>query len=135
MENTGKVPGKTLAVVSEGLYLLNLLFPLVTWLALLVVYLRQRDSAPELGKIHLRQTFVAATLSSTIFLFANLLVLVLGGYRSISTLVIFEVYFMAVVPLFFIPGLIGLIKAMSEQPYRFPLIGRRVLADKPRAPL
>lgn len=128
VENTDKAPGKTLAVVAEGLYMLNLLFPLVTWLALLVLYLRKRDSAPELGKIHLRQAFVAATLSSTIFLLANLLILVLGGYRSISALVIFEVYFIAVVPLFLIPGLIGLIKAMSGQPYRFPLIGRRVLA-------
>ena len=54
-----------------------------------------------------------------------LLILLLGGYRSLHALVIFEVYYILVVPLFLIPGLIGLIKAMAGQIYRYPLIGGR----------
>ncbi len=119
---SGKLPGRALAITAEGLYLLNLLFPVVTWLALLVVWLRRRNEAPELGRVHLRQAFVAATLATALFLLLNLLVMALGGYRSMAALVLFEAWFIVIVPIFLIPGLIALLKAMAGETWRFPLI-------------
>lgn len=123
-DNTPEPAGSPIAVISEGLYLLNLLFPLLPLLGLGWLYSRHRKHETALVRIHLRQAFFAALLSSCVFLAANLLVLVLGGYFSLHALIIFEVYYIFVVPLFLIPGLIGLIKAISAQVYKFPLIGR-----------
>ncbi|MEW8323190.1 MAG: hypothetical protein AB2606_11155 [Candidatus Thiodiazotropha taylori] len=118
------VEGKTLAVISEGLYLLNLLFPLLPLLALTWLWLRHRGSATGLLFNHLRQAFIGAVIASILFTAANLLIIILGGYRSLHALIIFELYYIICVPLLLIPGLLGLIKAMAGQSYRFPLIGR-----------
>ncbi len=117
--------GKSLAIISEGLYLLNLLFPLLPLLGLAWLHYRHRNSEFDLVRNHLPQAFIGACISCSIFIAANLLVLALGGYGSIAALITFEVYFIAVVPLFLIPGLMALIKAMSGQQFRYPLIGRK----------
>ncbi|MBL3598597.1 MAG: hypothetical protein JMN25_01855 [gamma proteobacterium endosymbiont of Lamellibrachia anaximandri] len=117
--------GKTLAIISEGLYLLNLLFPLLPLLGLAWLRYRHRSSEFDLVRNHLPQAFIGACISSSIFVAANLLILALGGYGSIAALITFEVYFIAVVPLFLIPGLMALIKAMSGQQCRYPLIGSK----------
>ena len=127
MQEPDTVPepaGSPLAIISEGLYLLNLLFPLLPLLGLSWFYSRHRNHATALVRIHLRQAFIAAFISTGIFLGANLLILSLGGYFSLHALIIFEVYYIFVVPLLLFPGLIGLTKAISAQVYRFPLIGR-----------
>ncbi|MBV2090643.1 MAG: hypothetical protein KUF72_07120 [Candidatus Thiodiazotropha sp. (ex Ctena orbiculata)] len=118
------VEGKTLAVISEGLYLLNLLFPLLPLLALAWLWLRHRGSATGLLLNHLRQAFIGAVIATLLFTTANLLIIILGGYHSLHALIIFELYYIICVPLLLIPGLLGLIKAMAGQTYRFPLIGR-----------
>ncbi|RLJ19023.1 hypothetical protein DJ031_10030 [bacterium endosymbiont of Escarpia laminata] len=117
--------GKPLAIISQGLYLLNLLFPLLPMIGLAWLRYRHRNSEFVLLRNHLPQAFIGACISSGIFIAANLLILLLGNYGSIASLIIFEVYFIAVVPLFLIPGLMALIKAMSGQQYRYPLIGRK----------
>jgi uncharacterized membrane protein len=127
MSETETTPeaGKTLAVASEGLYLLNLLFPLLPLLGLAWLRYRYRHHTATLVCNHLPQAFLAACITSGVFLAANILILYLGGYRSIHALIIFEVYFILIVPLFLIPGLIGLIKAMSAQTFHYPLIGSK----------
>lgn len=118
-----EIPGKALAVISAGLYLINLLLPLLPLLGLVWLYFQHRNHAPRLAKINLMQALIGAALSSALFAAANILILSLGGYRSLHALIVFEVYYILVVPLFLIPGLITLVKAMSGQLYRFPLIG------------
>jgi uncharacterized Tic20 family protein len=123
-KSAAEADGKRLAVISEGLYLFNLLFPVIPLLGLGWIYSRHRGHEIGLVRNHLGQAFFGATIATTIFLAGNALILLLGGYHSISALIIFEVYFIIVVPLFLIPGLLGLIKAMASQHYRYPLIGR-----------
>lgn len=115
--------GKTLAIVSQGLYLLNLLIPLLPLVVLSLLYLNRDVGGKPLARINLTQALIGAGISSLLFIAANLLILLLGGYRSLQALIIFEVYYILLVPVFLIPGLIALIKAMSGQIYRFPLIG------------
>ena len=116
--------GKTLAVISEGLYLLNLLFPLLPVVVLAWLWWRHRRHAKALVRNHLHQSLFGAVIVSIVFMAANLLIIFLDGYRSLQALVIFEAYYIVCVPLLLVPGLIGLVKAMAGQAYRFPLIGR-----------
>ena len=73
---------------------------------------------------HLGQALAGALISTTLFILANLIIVLQGGYRSVTALIVFEVYFVVVVPIMLIPGLMALIKAMSGEPFRYPLIGR-----------
>jgi uncharacterized membrane protein len=113
------------AIIAEGLYLLNLLFPLFPMLGLAPMYLKRRKH-PEFIRLHIAQAFWAALISLALFVGANLLVLALGGYRGIQGLVVFEVYYIAIIPLFLVPGLLALIKALSGQGFRYPLLGKFV---------
>ncbi len=82
MQETDTAPepaGTHIAVISEGLYLLNLLFPLLPLLGLGWIYSRHRKHETALVRIHLRQAFFAALLSTCVFLAANLLILALGA--------------------------------------------------------
>ena len=117
---------KRLAVTAESLYLLNLMFPLIPLVFMLIMYRRRFGEAAALGRNHLRQSLLAAFISSGLFILANLFILAHGGYRSVAALITFEVYFIAVVPLFVVPGLMALLRAMNEQEFRYPLIGRLI---------
>ena len=123
-EEASEPSGKSIAILSEGLYLLNLLFPLLPLLGLGWLYSLYRHHETRMVRIHVRQTFYSAIISTGMFLAANLLILTLGGYFSLHALIIFEVYYIFIVPLFLLPGLVGLTKALSGQVYKFPLIGR-----------
>lgn len=118
-----------LAVVTEGLYLLGMLLPLLPMLAQVWIYARYRNHRAPVVRSHVRQCFVASLIAFGLFVAANLLALSLGGYGTWAAMVVFEVYFVALVPLLLIPGLIGLIRAMSGQDYRYPLIGGRPLGS------
>ena len=113
-----------IATTAEALYLLNLLFPLLPWLVLLAFNARHRESDSFVVRAHLRQAVIAATITTSLFLVANLVVPLVGGYKSIGALILFEIYYIVVVPVSLIPGLFGLIRAMAGESYRFPLIGK-----------
>ncbi|MES9963770.1 MAG: hypothetical protein ABW116_09520 [Candidatus Sedimenticola sp. 20ELBAFRAG] len=116
--------GKGLAVIAQALYLLNLLFPILPMLGLAGVYISRRRTAAVLAMNHLGQALAGALISTTLFILANLIIVIQGGYRSVTALIVFEVYFVVVVPIMLIPGLMALIKAMAGEPFRYPLIGR-----------
>ena len=125
----GSHAAEPLAVITEGLYLLGMLLPLLPLLPLLGqlwIYTRHRDHETPVVRNHVRQCFVATLIAFGVFAAANLLALSLGGYGTWAALVVFEVYFVVFVPLLLIPGLIGLIRAMSGQDYRYPIIGKRL---------
>ena len=49
-----EIPGREIAVAAEALYLANLmLIPGLGFIALLVLWWREKDRAPELARIHL----------------------------------------------------------------------------------
>lgn len=122
--------GKGLAIAGEGLFLLNLLFPLLPLIPLGLVYYRNRDKNNLFLESHLRQPWLAALISSALFILINIVAAVSGGYSSleniisIHTLIALEVYTLAVILPFTVPGLLGLTKAISGHAYRYPLLGR-----------
>ena len=117
-------PGQALAVAAESLYLINLLLlPGLGFLALLGLFFRYRRDAPPLARIHLRQTVSASLWAGALLIFANLLIVALGGYDSGWTWVVVILYFTTAHTTLVVLGTIGLARALAGQPYRYPLVG------------
>jgi uncharacterized Tic20 family protein len=118
-------PGQNLAVAAEVLYLANLLLlPGLAFVALLVLYYRNIRTAALLPVCHLRQTLAASLWAGALLLAANLLIVLLGGYRSPHTWMVVIIYFTTCHSTLVLLGVLGLAKAMAGQCYRYPLVGR-----------
>lgn len=123
--------GTTIAMIAEGLFFLNLfLLPVVSFVILALLYFSQRKHESRLARNHLKQAFVAAGITTALFLLTNLLIVLNGGYHSIALLIAIEVYLVVVVTPFAIIGIFGLLKAMAQQEYRYPLIGKYLIEEE-----
>jgi len=123
--------GTTIAMIAEGLFFLNLfLLPVVSFVILALLYLSQRKHESRLARNHLKQAFVAAAITTALFLLTNLVIVLNGGYQSVALLIAIEVYLVAVVTPFAIVAIFGLLKAMSQQEYRYPLIGKYLIEEE-----
>lgn len=120
-----EIPGQRLAIWAETWYLLNMLpLPVIGFGVLLWLYFRHRDQAPPLAHNHLQQT-VTATLWAAALLFGiNVLIILLGGYQTTHTWIIVFLYFITCHSAFILLGVIGLVKALAGESYRYPLVGR-----------
>lgn len=114
------------AIVAEAFYMANLLFTGFVYVALLILFFKQYKKGTLVAKAHLKQTLLAASFTTTIFLLINLYLIVNDAYASVTGLIMLETYYMAIVPLCFIPGIIGLTKGLKGEVYTFPIIGRLV---------
>ncbi len=125
-QQQAKVPGQTTANIGEGLFLLNLLLPVLPLLFLVLLNLKHRNTTNIFLRAHLKQPLIGAIISTSLFLLGSLFIILTGGYKSISIqlIIVLEAYTLVVVIPLLIPGLIGLIKAMSGDSYRYPLIGK-----------
>lgn len=124
---TEEKAGQNLAVLAEALYLINLLLlPGLAFLILLGLWLNYRGSAPRLARQHLRQaTFVSLWGGLLIAIFSGLLILA-GGLDWAGTWVLVILYFTCIHSTLVLFGMLGLVKAMAGQLWRFPLIGPRI---------
>jgi hypothetical protein len=122
-----RVPGQGLAVTAEILYLANLLLlPGLAFIVLLMVYGRYLHTAPALAVCHLRQTLSASLWAGALLLAANLIILLLGGYRSPNTWMVVILYFTTCHATLVLLGVMGLARAMAGQCFRYPLVGRPI---------
>ena len=118
-------PGQGLAIAAESLYLINLLLlPGPGFLALLWLFFHHHRDAPPLARGHLRQTVSASLWAGALLIFANLLIVALGGYDSGWTWVVVILYFTTAHTTLVVFGILGLARALAGQPYRYPLVGR-----------
>lgn len=113
------------AIIAHGLMLLNLLFPILVYLFLVLYWLKHRRSEDQLLYVAVNQAFIAATVSTTVFILANALIVSLAQYKSTFALITFEVYFVFLVPFFLIPGLMGLVKSNASLIYYYPVLGKK----------
>ena len=120
-----EIPGQSLAVWAEVLYLSNLLIaPGLAFAALLWLYFKRRTDMPALALCHLRQTISASVWAGVLLVIANLLIILLGGYAAPKTWVIVIIYFTTCHSTLVLLGVLGLAKAMAGQKYVYPLVGR-----------
>ena len=117
-------PGQGLAIAAESLYLINLLLlPGLAFLLLLGLYGRYRRTAPPLGRLHLQQTLSASLWAGGLLVIVNLLIIALGGYDVASTWVIVVLYFTTVHATLVLLGILGLVRSLAGQTFRYPLVG------------
>lgn len=118
------IPGREIAVAAEALYLANLMIvPGIAFVALLVLWFRERQRAPELARNHLGQTLAASLWAGALLVVANAAIILAGGYDSPYTWIIVILYFTTCHSTLIFCGAIGLAKALAGKPFRFPLIG------------
>ena len=120
------IPGRATAVAAEALYLANLmLIPGLGFVALLVLWWRERLRAPELARGHLRQTVAASLWAGVLLVAATIAIILLGAYDSAYTWIVVVLYFTTCHSTLIFCGAIGLSRALAGKPFRFPLIGPR----------
>lgn len=124
-EEIAAIPeGQSLAITAEGLYLANLLMlPGIAFIAILWLYHKNKDSAPELALCHLRQTVSATLWAFAIIVVLNIVIIFSGGYGTSRMWMIIMVYFEIIhIPLILL-GVVGALKALRGKLFKYPLIG------------
>ena len=112
------------AAIAQGFLMAGLLFVGVFYIALWWLYKRHYATASPITQHHLKQALIASSLSTGIFVLINLVIMLTDGYASLIGLIGLEVYFMFVVPVFLILGIIAFAKAVNHKDFNFPLIHR-----------
>ena len=126
------VPGSTVAIAAESLYLANLLLaPGIAFLILLWLWRRHRTEDAALARAHLAQTVSGSIWAGVILIVANAFILLLGGYRGPHVWTVVITYFTVCHSMLVVFGAYGLAKAMADQCWRFPLVGRPLPAGCP----
>ena len=119
------------AAYAEAFYIGNLLFVGVFYLALWVLYLFHYEKSSLITQRHLKQTLIGSSISTAIFVAINIFILLTSGYASVTALFTLEFYFMLILPLFFVAGIMGFSRAIKGLDFSYPLIGH--LLNEPAA--
>lgn len=125
-DNEPDIPGQSLAVWAEALYLSNLLVaPGLGFAVLLWLYFKRSADMPALATCHLRQTISASIWAGVLLVITNIAIILFGGYAAPNTWVIVIIYFTTCHSTLVLLGVLGLAKAMAGQKYVYPLVGRQ----------
>ena len=112
------------AAYAEAFYIGNLLFVGIFYLALWILYLLRYKKSSVITQRHLKQSLIGSSISTFIFVGINIVILLTHGYTSVAALFSLEFYFMLLVPMFLIVGILGFSKAIKGMDFTYPLIGR-----------
>ncbi len=112
------------AAFAQAFFIANLLFVGVFYLALWALYFLRYQQADLITKRHVSQALIASSISTALFIVINGIIILTDGYASLIALFSLEVYFMLIVPVFLVAGLIGFTKAIKGLNVSYPLIGR-----------
>lgn len=126
MSQDAAVPGQSLAVAAESLYLINLMLaPGLGFLGIVWLWLKRRHDAPALARCHLDQTFFVSLWGGVLIVVVNAALFLFFGWDWEWTWVIVVIYFTCVHSTLILLGMLGLAKAMAGKPYVYPVIGPR----------
>jgi len=112
------------AAWAEAFYIGNLLFVGLFYLALWVLYFVRYKKTSAIDQHHLKQTLLASSITTVVFVIINSIILLTGGYFTLSGILLLELYYMIFLPVFLIVGIIAFSKAIKGVDYNYPLIGR-----------
>lgn len=117
--------GQSLAVTAETLYLVNLLLaPGLAFAVLLLVYLKNRQSAPPLACNHLSQTTGVSLVGGLLIVVVITFIIVLGGLDSAWIWMLVLFYFTFIHSSLIMMGVFGLVRALNGQHFSYPFLGR-----------
>ncbi len=117
-------PNDNTAAFAEAFFIANLLFVGVFYLALWGLYFTRYQTTSVVAKKHLIQTLLASSLSTLIFISINIFITMTSGYASLTALFCLEFYYMLIVPLFLVVGIMGFIQAIKGMSFTYPIIGK-----------
>ncbi|OQY52643.1 MAG: hypothetical protein DRR08_07110 [Candidatus Parabeggiatoa sp. nov. 2] len=124
VQKNADIPGQSLAILAESLYLINLLLlPGIAFLILAVLFFKYESKAPSLAGCHLRQTFSASIWAGLVLILLNGVILLIGGYQAPYTWVIVILNFVLFHATFVFLGIFGLVNALVGKGFHYPLIG------------
>ena len=111
------------AALAQGLFIANLtILPGAALLALAALWLRHRHDR-DLGAIHLDQALFTALWAGGIALATALVTIRLGGTDAPLTWAILLPALVSLHAAFIVLGVVGLTRALSGQPWRYPVLG------------
>jgi hypothetical protein len=122
------LPGPPLAIAAEALFLINLMLaPGLAFIALVGLWLHYRNRASTLVRNHLLQTVVASLWGGAMLVGVSVAVFLLGGLENPWSWVVGVIYFVSFHGMLILFGVIGLNRAILARPYRFPVIGPKLI--------
>ncbi len=112
------------AAFAEAYYIGNLLFVGFFYLALWLLYFLRFKKTSNIGRHHLKQALLGSSITTTVFIIINTIIILTSGYASLTGLLLLELYYMILLPVFLVIGIIAFSKAIKGVDYNYPLIGR-----------
>lgn len=115
--------GQRLAIAAEALYLVNLLLvPGLAFLVLAVLFLR-RGQVSKLARNHLEQAFAASCWAGVLLIGVGGAIVLIGDIEGMLTWVVGIIYLVCMHATLVLLGVLGLARALSDKPYRYPVVG------------
>jgi hypothetical protein len=115
-----------LAIRAEALYLVNLLVaPGLAFALLIFMWMKWRRDADVVVRSHLDSALRGSVLAGVMLVAVTLGILGLGGFSSPGTWVFLIIYFVTIHAALVLVGVIGLVRALNNQPFYFPCAGLR----------
>lgn len=119
----------TIAVRVQILYLLNLLIiPGIAFIMIYGLFKKHKGTTNALTRNHVSQAIVASVVVGVLIIGFVLLMFVFGSADDPYTWMWIILYFTCFHSLFILLGVLGLIKAMGSETYRYPIMA--TMAEK-----
>ena len=117
--------GQSLAVTAESLYLVNLMLaPGLAFIILLLLFQIKKKQLTPLAANHFSQTIGVSVVGGVLLVCISASLALLGGPDSGYTWMVVILYFTFIHSSLILMGVIGLVKALNGQHFRYPLVGR-----------
>lgn len=124
------MPGPTLAVAAEALFLANLMIiPVLGFVLMVVLWNKHKHHEDPIVRNHLQQTVFTSIWGGAILVGVSVFVFVLGGLDNPVSWVVGVLYFVCVHAALILLGVIGLNKAILAQKWRYPILGPVIEED------
>lgn len=116
-------PENAIAVRVQILYLLNLLIiPGIAFVLMYKLFKKHKGTTNALTRSHISQSMVASVVVGVLIIGFTALMFIFGSTDDPYTWMWIILYFTCFHASFILLGVFGLIKAMADQTYRYPII-------------
>lgn len=118
------MPGPTIAIAAEALFLANLMIiPVLGFILMVWLWRKHRNDESPVVRNHLEQTVFSSIWGGAILVGVSIAIFVMGGFDNPVSWVVGVLYFVCVHAALILLGVIGLNRAILDQKWRYPILG------------